>query len=565
MTTGVERPSRPSTVGGMVHGGTVLVLLLVIATLALVVKPPAPPGIAEFAPRATETIDEALKQQASQFGTGDGGDCGAGQQCAAGGGTGVTTTTTTLPVRGPAPKKPVIDELKVKGCVGDPPRQTEDPQSPPCINYWEGDNGGATSKGVTAQEIRVAYVVDSTTAEMEDLARYFNERYQFYGRRIRLVAVSPTSSTNPDPKAAAVAVDTEAGAFAALDVKLDATYPSNGARPMEPYFEELARRHVIGIAGQTRRFRLEEMKAMAPYYWSYDLGLEDLLRHTAALICHSLHDRPARHAGADLQLKRRKFAVLYHRVAQTERTLGVLDEALDRECGERADRYEISDGGQQTARALQMRDSGITSVIFMTNPATATDEMQGYRQTGFYPELIQTGFSRTSHESQYQINGDASSRSHMFGVGSFNRHNPLADEPLYWAMREADPDDAADQGGWGDNTHNWYRSLLLLASGIQMAGPNLTPTTFAEGLAKTRFPNPGAGAAPYWQAHVGFGPNDYTMVDDVTAVWWDDTAPSYRGLNARGGWCYVNRGARFSKPRWPSDIDDRFFQSGTCR
>ena len=49
-----------------------------------------------------------------------------------------------------------------------------------------------------------------------------------------------------------------------------------------------------------------------------------------------------------------------------------------------------------------------------------------------------------------------------------------------------------------------YSSLLLLASGIQLAGPNLTPATFQAGLMRAdQFPNPGARGAPYFQARVG--------------------------------------------------------------
>ena len=33
-----------------------------------------------------------------------------------------------------------------KRCVGSPPRQTEDPLSPPCVGYFEGDNFGATAR-----------------------------------------------------------------------------------------------------------------------------------------------------------------------------------------------------------------------------------------------------------------------------------------------------------------------------------------------------------------------------------------------------------------------------------
>src|SRR5687767_6996608 len=42
-----------------------------------------------------------------------------------------------------------------KRCVGHPPRQTEDPLSPPCVSHFAGDNFGATYAGVTGSEIRI--------------------------------------------------------------------------------------------------------------------------------------------------------------------------------------------------------------------------------------------------------------------------------------------------------------------------------------------------------------------------------------------------------------------------
>jgi hypothetical protein len=545
----------------MAHGAVVLVLLLAIATLALVVTPPSPPGIAEFAPRATETIDEALKDQASQFGSGEGGDCSAGLDCAAGAGVGVTTTTTTT-ASGPGATTPkaVIEEAKVKRCVGDPARQTEDPQSPPCANYWEGDNGGATSKGVTADEIRVAYPVEAGSDVFEKFLAHFNKRYQFYGRHLRGVPINA-----PDREAYAVAADEEAHAFAALDHQQDITIRVSG----EPYFRELARRKVIGISGAVRRFTDAEIEELAPYYWQYEPSLEYLQRQAAALVCR-LQNRPARHGGADVSLKPRKFAVLYERFADGGTIpLKALDEGLAR-CSEKPLRYEVTDnvGTNRTARAQDMQDKGVTSVITLMTPSGLTNEFSGWNNVSFQPELITTGFSLSFHESQFHAFGDPARQAHMFGVGIFNKLNPQADEPAFWAAKEANPEDEAIRGqAQGFYFYQWYASLLLLASGIQQAGPNLTPTTFQEGLARTRFPNPKSGQAPYWQAHVGFGPGDHTMIDDVSAIWWSEQAPAYRSpIRPQGGWCYIDKGARHAAVAWPADIDDRFQDAAAgCR
>src|SRR5258708_37570124 len=46
-----------------------------------------------------------------------------------------------------------------KRCVGSPPRQTEDPLSPPCVGFFEGGNGGATDAGVTGSTLRTLVLI----------------------------------------------------------------------------------------------------------------------------------------------------------------------------------------------------------------------------------------------------------------------------------------------------------------------------------------------------------------------------------------------------------------------
>ncbi len=200
------------------------IILLVIAAIALVVVPPSPPSVAEFAPQATEQIDQAPDQQSSQFGSGVGA-CGTGQVCE-----GQDAAI--------APPKKVIERARVRRCVGDPPRQIEDPQSPPCINYWQGDNGGATSRGVTRDEIRF-----SITASYEDsygpIVSFFNSRFEFYGRKIRLVGYPPTPITPEGIRARAVAAH-ERGGFAA------STYPCAYGR-CQPFWRESARLRLITV------------------------------------------------------------------------------------------------------------------------------------------------------------------------------------------------------------------------------------------------------------------------------------------------------------------------------
>src|SRR5688572_11108045 len=101
--------------------------------MALVLVPPSPPQVAEFAPQAQEQIEDAPKQQASEFGAGGAGECAKGQTCDLLGNNSRTTS-----------ERRILEKARVRRCVGNPPRQIEDPQSPPCVNYWQGNNGGST-------------------------------------------------------------------------------------------------------------------------------------------------------------------------------------------------------------------------------------------------------------------------------------------------------------------------------------------------------------------------------------------------------------------------------------
>src|SRR5688572_2219369 len=117
-----ERPRAP----GVAYAAVSVVLALLVGVLALTSRQSPPPTIAEFAPQAVERISDPS------------GDPGASRSSSGElRGSGVTAGEEDV-----APQ--TVDVARVRQCVGDPPRQVEDPQSPPCVPYFSGDNGGAT-------------------------------------------------------------------------------------------------------------------------------------------------------------------------------------------------------------------------------------------------------------------------------------------------------------------------------------------------------------------------------------------------------------------------------------
>jgi hypothetical protein len=556
------RRSRQSRAVTVTYGGVATAILLVVAAVALVVAPPAPPSVAEFAPQATDTIDESPDNQSSRFGAGDG-DCAEGQVCEG--------TTTTVPGDddgdgiGDDRGDRVIDVKRVRRCVGDPPRQTEDPQSPPCVNYFEGDNGGATAKGVTRDEIRVAFPADNRSEEIElryydYLLDHFNSRYELYGRRLRLVPVATAGSS----MRGSIEAD-EKQAFALLP-----DYSGGGHADLRELQRESARRNTVTVMSGATYATSQLYRELSPYAWSYGPTFDEAASELGRLVCSSLAGRSARFAGPEFRLQTRKFGVLVADERNSPRPdLSPLFDVLDSCDVPRPPVY--ASPGDAAATYTQMRSDGTNSVLVLTDASQMTGLM-GQLPAEFEPEWALSGLVGTEDVGSMRL-GAGPKRRNVFGNFTLNKLQKPEDTPAWWAFQEG-PGGAHQwqhneiNAGRDPDLQTAYRSLLLLVSGIQMAGPRLTPETFQAGLQKTRFPNPGAGAAPYHQARVGFGPGDFAMVDDVAVVWWSESAPSYGDRNGvqNGGWCYVDKGARFSRRSWV-DVESRLFDPdpGACR
>jgi hypothetical protein len=200
-----------------VLGSVVLVVCVLVAAVALTARQLSPPAIAEFAPQAVEQIKHALNDQSPDLSPGD---------------LSPTPTASPRPGQSPTPGASAspgapkdIQVPRVRQCIGSPARQTEDPQSPPCVPYFDPklDNGGATAQGVTRDEITVAmpqqFLEDTTIAPK--LVAYFNKRFELYGRKLvlRQFTASGCADNVPSPekqRADAVAVQEEFKAFASL-------------------------------------------------------------------------------------------------------------------------------------------------------------------------------------------------------------------------------------------------------------------------------------------------------------------------------------------------------------
>ena len=558
----VQGPRAP----GLVMGALVVVLAVVVGAVALTSPSAAPPSVAEFAPQAVQQIKRAQDAQAAQQGAAGPGSASAAQVAAVAAAARAAAAGT--PRGGAATAAPVLVP-RVRQCVGSPPRQTEDPQSPPCVAYADPalDNGGATGPGVTRDQITIAvpqqFLEDATMAPR--LARFFNKRYEFYGRQLVLKAFTPTGcpSGQPDPakmRDDAVAVAEEFQAFATLAY-------CNASGADQHYYDALAERRIISVSdGNLTQGVESHYAAHAPYEWNVQPGVETLLAGTAQFVCGGLAGRPPRYAGpVQARAGVRKFGLIYTRATDgTSPDVAPLRSGLQA-CG--VDLVAVrDDSSSDTSRTgvnaiVTLQNAGVTSVLCACSVLdTRNIYMPAASAQGYQPEWVESTYINNDLDNSYAAGAPPDQAQHVLGVSFRNRLLAKQDMPWYWAVREADPS-SDPQGNTYYSANSRYEQLLLLASGIQLAGPRLTAASFQAGLQRATYANPGARTGPYFQALVGFS-GRHTMSSDAAMFWFDPSRPGTIDPSVPGAICYVDHGLRYGLGDWRRS-DPAFF-TGSC-
>lgn len=540
---------------------------MAVLLIALTAQAAPPPTVFEIAPQAARQITEVAEDLAGST------DVGGGQGLGPGAGPGGDVPGSgKTPESGVADPDAPIETARVRSCIGDPPRQIEDPQSPPCVAYWGGkDNGGATWKGVSDTEIRVAignYLRWDDTArasgedqEFEEVVQryetFFNRRFEFYGRKLNLITYTPSRPAVPavNMRADAVKVDEELHAFAA------AQYSEQDGRHYV-FFDALADREIVGVvtgSGGMSRTDEAHLAQHAPYEWDYTPTIDRMLAGYSEFICQILAGEPGTYAGPPQSREpKRKFGIIVDTGFKDTPPvdIGPLRQALSA-CGGAPVVAEWAQDGPTTPILLDFRDRGVTSIMYTGQVGLlALRFMNEASGQGYQPEWLvwDLGFQDSDSAGIYYPKDQAS---HILGLQVFNKTLGLEDMPYVWASREVAPEAPPPQG---EHFEHLYKSLLLLASGIQMAGPELTPFSFEEGLMRTEFPNPGAKGPPYYQARVAF-PGIHSMQQDMAMVWLSSTEQS-PATGFAPSFCYVDLGRRYGLGEWPQDA--RFFE-GPCR
>jgi hypothetical protein len=494
---------------------------------------------------ASETVPGADAAAGTIDPSAAGGNVGGAAGGAGGGKNGATGSTT-----GPA---------KVAGCGA--AQIPGDPYSPPCVQF-SGSNGGATSRGVSADKIVVSVRIGSFANGMLDavskvanakipnespavitktvsgLVEYFNKRFQFYGRKLDVVQwdgkgdvlKETTGGGQEGAQADALKVSQELKAFADI----------SAVSPV--YADALASKQVINIGvPYTSR---EWMNQRRPWSWSQFTDCSTVVESVSSYYATKMAGQPAALAGGDLKGKPRRAMIIAPENSWYQECVRAGISLLQKagKAGDLVDslkyQIDIPRMSDQAGSLIQkLKAENVTTVVCGCDPLILTFLTAKAKEQGYQPEWVVTGVALVDNDMIGQIlQQDQWARS--FGVSFAGAPQPAGQGLGYRAYKSVRSDEPSV------GVELIYNQLYLLAIGIQGAGPNLTPQSFE----KAMFDYP-KRTGPYgtW----GFGPNDYTTTDDAHEVFWNPAAPSVQ-TRSPGTYQDPNGGARFPIGKWPA-------------
>ncbi|HVL82357.1 MAG TPA: hypothetical protein VM840_12285 [Actinomycetota bacterium] len=464
-----------------------------------------------------------------------------------------------------------------KRCVGDPPRQTEDPMSPPCVAFHEGENGGSTWQGVRGDSVTVLVYMDDrptfgsrgpevpppagtftdlsrppaspeTTRlrAVRALLRHFNERYQTYGRTVSGWAYSARADASGAARRAdAQLVWERVRPFAVLNLTSDASLVFEQASARRAAMSFLTHRTVSEVG----------LSSAAPYMWGYHPSAALDAKLFSSFVCSQMAGRPVALAGDPTMLGRpRVFGILRSAAPSAGEAAfarRVTDDLTACDAAVAGDEpVVVPVAGPDPIAAHQamarFRASGVTTVLWLKGYSTAPTAAATL--TGYFPEWVVAGDG--AHElEQNAARQDPLQWRRPVIVSTDQRRSPLEATACWNAL--FDQGAGADASAICPNDPGVFTSMRQLFQAVQLAGPGLQPASVEQGFRAV----PWNEAAGPWSAACSYPGDDFTCVDDATVAWWDPAGGS-RGLGP-GCWRLFEDGRRRRAGEWPREPVER--------
>lgn len=493
-------------------------------------------------------------------------------------------TSAAAPPTPPLTKKNLPPIQQQKRCVKG--HQTEDPNSPPCQAFFDGNNFGTTWQGVSGDEVTVLYYMqvgiildqgqgqaqptpdagtycdadlldcdadgkadDSTDLGghmwvkiVNSLSRYFNQRFQTYGRYVHFW-IYWTSADSPATRKGDAADNWER--LRPFAVLMNAW---NGGYERE-YIAAMAQRQTMvfgAFQGQPRSYFAQ----YAPKIWGYWPDVENWADMFVGFLCNKVAGTKV--SRGEFAGQERVYGLLSTRDPAYENfhLMTKLSETGAKKCGITFKRdhnfrragywFNNQDHGEDRAEAEQnMADfagNGVNTIIW-TGGAETNHSAAATHQT-YFPEWIVAGDGDLDGRG-YATRQDQDSWQYAWTQTYQLREDNREANPGYQAYKESDPD--GTDVNWAIS---FYRDMFMLFTGIQVSGPRLAPKGVDAGFhAIQRRESTSPYIASCW-----FHPGDYSCVKDGAEAWWDRNGTTYDG----GTGCYrmIRSGSRYAADRW---------------
>lgn len=479
-----------------------------------------------------------------------------------------------------------------KRCVGNPPRQTEDPLSPPCVGTFNGDNGGATYRGVTGDEVDILlYVVgggwrydvgsrgvilrpeaayfdaaEPRTAENEnyfvDVARtwqrYFNERYQTYGRFVHFHVYFSGGDETPESRRADAADNFhKIKPFAAI-------IWDHPVGVIEPYIETMARYGVLNFGSISQR-PAELFSKFPKLVWGFEPSIEQAVHQFATYVCNKVVPHPVAFGRDEDRGKPRKLGMILtdDTYYPNKTRFGVLARDAIKRCGGDfvAEAHfpwnaANADSGETYAQTqmAEFENAGVTTIIW--GQGYEFNYTRAAKLLDYTPEWIVAGDGENDDiASGKQQDPDVWSHARIVSTATLT--GTIPEELCYQAAREANPELTFHDAPKSCQLYNHFRQLFV---GIQVAGPRLNPATIDKGFRAI----PAKPSTHPSQPSCYYEPDDYTCVKDTIPMWWDSTAEN-RYSSTTGCWKVPEGGRRYRAADWPREpVDARRSAGDSC-
>jgi hypothetical protein len=443
--------------------------------------------------------------------------------------------------------------------------------SPPCVQPFTGKNGGTSSPGVTADEIKiVVYNTDpqkdplvagqlraagaetnlnSIEATWQGYVDIYNRLFELYGRKISVEFFTGTaaSSDSAAAKADAIAI-AEKKPFAVLGGPQQST---------SVFSDELAHRGVMCIGTCATAVPQKLVEGNKPYVLTFGPSPEQSATLTAEFVGKQVGKGKAQYAGDDAtKAKNRVYGIVHYDTpdGQYKGLFETLKSQLKKyKITPKADQSFFLDlsRAQETARTVvtKMKDAGVTTIIYTGDPLMPGSITKEATAQDFNPEWI-IGPTVLADTSIFGRTYDQTQWAHAFGIALVPGRTVQDINGTYylyqWFHGSPPP----------NNTYGVINpSILEFANGVMLAGPKLTPQSFRDGL--FRYPPSGGDAINpqlSWGKHGAWPSTDYNGSDDAGLLWWDPSAVGEDEVRQTGNglYRYADGAKRYTRGKFPA-------------